>query len=513
MKKKSGKNELRPLLAVLLAGTVCALALCSVRIRIESRNTNAIVVMPEASLELIEGELPLVIPFVPGKTIPGPELWLGAGHTFAYADGVTAGLVEDENQYSHIPIDGFVPYNFPAPSFNIPVPLVRVFRLIPEYAARYAVLGYDGAREIENILCRAITDRNIRVIWLEPFVDSRTGEVITDAEVYNETLQNLSARIAAQGLTLGGGFSVFPDHTPNTVLLIGCGFGIVAAGLFLLRSLLKPGKKQEMFLLCLLSAVVAVMLLTAPGSGVRVLSLLSSVIFPCLAFWHLSRQFAPVCGMSAGRVCLRFAAALSAAIGICLLGGLYVAALQSSTRYLLAIDNFRGVKLSQFAPVLYAALILYLKIYKKEGVLRIIKDKKYVALFFVIALCAGIAYFIIRTGDGMVGVGLLEQRFRNWLEYVLPARPRTTEFLVSWPCFAVAFVLFLRRRGDFAWPFAVLISPGTASVVNTFCHSRAPVLLSLVRTVTGAVIGLVIGMAIVFIFARKTDEIKLPPGR
>jgi hypothetical protein len=44
-------------------------------------------------------------------------------------------------------------------------------------------------------------------------------------------------------------------------------------------------------------------------------------------------------------------------------------------------------------------------------------------------LIAAVALFIIRTGDGLIAVGTLEQRFRNLLEDLLIAMPRTKEFL------------------------------------------------------------------------------------
>lgn len=199
-------------------------------------------------------------------------------------------------------------------------------------------------------------------------------------------------------------------------------------------------------------------------------------------------------------------------VGVCisLIGGIWIGGMQSATRYLLAIDNFRGVKASQLLPLLYGVYIVFFRLYGKGGFKawgkEMLAGKKVIfAVFLVGILCASLL-FILRTGDGMIQVSALEQQVRNFFEETFIVRPRTKEFLVSWPCMAVALLLLYRRYPAYALPFAIMAAPGLSSVVNTFCHSRAPLWLSGVRTILGLFIGALLGMFMIALLYFYTKD-------
>jgi hypothetical protein len=198
------------------------------------------------------------------------------------------------------------------------------------------------------------------------------------------------------------------------------------------------------------------------------------------------------------------------------LAGASSAAMHSSSGYLLAINNFRGVKLSQFAPIVFAIYIVFSRFYGGSGLRgvwnELVSGKKLVLIAAIAFLIAAVALFIIRTGDGLIAVGTLEQRFRNLLEDLLIARPRTKEFFISWPCLAIALALVVRGLRHYAWPFAILAAPGLSSIVNTFCHSRAPIWLSLTRSVLGVIIGMAIGLIILCFTHTYREKLKQKRG-
>ena len=99
----------------------------------------------------------------------------------------------------------------------------------------------------------------------------------------------------------------------------------------------------------------------------------------------------------------------------------------------------------------------------------------------------------------MMSVSVLEQRGRNWLEATVFCRPRTKEFLIAWPALALACLCAVRGKRLFAWLFGVLASVGCASVINTFCHIRAHVLVSLARTGLGLLFGVILGLVLLLI--------------
>lgn len=480
MRKLSCKNIIS---LVLLLGLLAALFLCGQRISLEAKNKHFAVVMTEASAAQIR-DLPDTVQIFDGSVYQKRAVL----------------LVEDDAQYSYVPDEGIdqMLSQFPAGS-DRGIAGVRCFHLTEKYAARYNTLGYTGAEEIENILYRAVTDRNIRLIWLEPFVDAETGETITDGGIYAQLLENLCLRLQRHGLTLDAEYSLFPVHTPGAALLLLTAFGVAAGGVLLLITAFGLDEQWGIVLLVVCCIGCAVLYALRAGLAVSVFALSAAAIFPCLALQLAAKLFAVTRTERLGRELLSFGCSLAQCFLIALMGGFFVGALQSSTEYLLAIDNFRGVKLSQLLPILFAVWILLRQLCPLKEIL---SGKKYILLLALLLLLAIVALFILRTGDGVLSVSVLEQRFRNTLEHALLVRPRTKEFLLAWPCFALACILCRCGAKRFCWPFFILSAPGFSSVVNTFCHSRAPIWVSTVRSLLGALIGLALGLVLTALFHR-----------
>lgn len=464
---------------LLLAGLVCALILCAQRAVLEADNRLVCVVMTYEDAESLSYVPKALRLFDGGDTLDGAVL-----------------LVEDENQYSYIPMSGaeYEPGNS-----------VRCFKLIEKYAARYACLGYDGAQEIENILYRAVTDRNIRVVWLTPFTDAQTGGIITDGAVYEEVIQDLFMRISPHGLTMADGeFSVFPEHEPSEWLLCGVLLGVLGAALPVIGSIFENWKVRAGLFILFCAGLAFLTLFIKPYTAAPALA--AACLFPCLSVCLVTARLKAAGGNTLGKKLGVYCKTILPAFLTALIGGLFIAAVQSSDKYLLAVENFRGVKLSQMIPLCFAAVIIYLKLYGRDGLKDVLSGKKTLIILLIIALLAVLAIFLMRTGDGLLSVGTLEQRFRNALERALITRPRTKEFLIAWPCLALACALAAVGAKRWIWPFALVSTVGFSSVVNTFCHSRAPVWLSCVRSVLGLVIGLALGMVVICIadlFSRR----------
>ena len=402
-------------------------------------------------------------------------------------------LVEDDVAYSYLPVEGFTP--------EYDTHMVRVMRVRPEWGTRYGILGYEGAQEIENLIYRAVSDRNIRVVEFTVFRDNSTGQLISNPDEYVQVVKNLERRIQRHGLELGGEYSVFEPYSPSKILIALTAFGVCASGIFLILCVIGMPKKVQYILLGLAFIGSFAAVLIMERLAIQVFALGTAIVFPCISIWCVARRLAEESGGKLG--ISRYLGILSASLSVAVLGGIFVSALQSSTFFLLAIENFRGVKLSQALPVFFSLLIVWRALYGRAGVKSVMRDvltgKNFVVILISLILAAGIGFFLIRTGDSFIEAGVLEQRFRNWLENVLLVRPRTKEFLVAWPCIALSLVLVVRDRKSYVWPFAVLSSVGFASVVNTFCHSRSPIWLSFARTVYGLIIGAVLGVALIWI--------------
>lgn len=463
--------------------------------------------MPLATYARYREELDNVYPLYYGYGLPVGKIRedeekyvIDYSETEAYfeEEGVALGLVEDKGQYGHTHMDDFMDNTRYGK-------MVRVFRLIPSFADRYAVLGYEGAGEIENVLYRAVTDRNIRVLLLTPFVHNETREIITNTDEYAEVLTNLASRIARQNIYFGQTFSAITFYRISMVLLALLSIGLFAWGIFLLMTLFRVPKplRAIIFGIGVLFAVYGVIF--QPFYVQTLMALGAAAIFPCFAIYATTYYLKQVKEINSyGRLLLTALIALAIAIGIALLGGAYVGANLSNSKYMLEITTFRGVKVSQMLPLMYAAIMIFQQLYHIKGVsLRrryrnfrssADRQKKIAYMVIFLVLLAAVGLFILRTGDRIIQAGDLEQRFRIFLEVELTVRPRTKEFLIAWPALVVATFCLGIQRKHFAWPFLFAATIGCASVVNTFCHIRSHYLLSVLRTLYGAAFGMLLGL-------------------
>lgn len=426
---------------------------------------------------------------------------VGDADKYLIENGISLALVENKDQTGNEKIRRYDPD-------SSEVKTVRVFELMKSFASRYAVLGYEGAEEIENILYRAASDRNIRILWITPFYDSRTGEMVTDIEEYRGVLENLAERLEPHGISIGKNFSSIGKYTPSAALVPGCFAGICALSAVLLGTIIKLSPKITLILTLALFALSSAAYFVMRPFTLKVMAFVCVSVTPCIAVWFLFR-----CAKKIMQKKPRFASCMAYALGvfaltllILLAGGSFVGAILSESRYMLEFELFRGVKLSQTIPLLYAAFMIAKEfVYKKGKTLLNLasglannasRSKKLIAVFSVIAIIGAAALFILRTGNTIIQAGALEQRFRIFFEVSCIARPRTKEFLIAWPALFAAMLLFSKERKILGSVALFAASVGCASVCNTFCHIRAYYLLSVIRTGYGAAIGLVLGLVL-----------------
>ncbi len=119
----------------------------------------------------------------------------------------------------------------------------------------------------------------------------------------------------------------------------------------------------------------------------------------------------------------------------------------------------------------------------------------------IAAVIGAVAYvYISRTGhETNIQPSSIEMITRNFMEYILLARPRTKEFLIAFPAIFAAVYAASKKSEFFTGLFTLVSAIGTSSVINTFSHLRTPIYLSLARTVIALGFGIVIGCAAVII--------------
>lgn len=376
-------------------------------------------------------------------------------------------------------------------------PMVKALYMYDAYNCHWKMA--EPSTENENILFRAISERGMRLVILTPLVDE-SETVVSDFDAYADLMTGLTERVEERGITVGDNFSAMNAPVTNRVLLAGT-LMLLAAVAYLFLSLMLPlGRKAEYGILAAAAVVVAAGAFVAPGLMQKLGAFGASILFPCFAAFLLVRigQNRTTFAMP-----VRFALSLLSMLAIGLSGGLYIGALLATRSYMLLFTVFSGVKLSQMLPIAFAALVLLCVLFnKKARSERKNAQKLPLPLLIFIGVCviAALVVLILRSGDNMLPVSDLEVKFRNWLEYVLFARPRTKEMFLAFPALALYIVASDRQIAWLQLPLGVLASIGACSVVNTFCHIFTPLHVSLIRTLLSAGIGFVVGIIGMYLF-------------
>jgi len=272
--------------------------------------------------------------------------------------GLSTSLIEAGNQLGHVETRGgeYV-------AENSHYKAVRVFPVVRYIQKRIGIYNYAGSEEIENTLYRAITERNIRSIYMRPFLEN-DRVYLTDRVEYERMFTSLENRIAAHGLSYGEA-GVMGFNAPPLTLKLVSGMGLVAAAVWLLSQLVSVSLPIGATLAGVGTLGIAGALFVAPNLATTLLGLSSSLIFPALSVYILLDQLKKIVDMKASwrisGIIKKAVVLLTVTFIVSLAGGYYIGGFLSSSAYLLEMDYFRGVKLSLGAPVAAAAIFYILK--------------------------------------------------------------------------------------------------------------------------------------------------------
>ena len=450
---------------------------------------------------------------VGGESVIGYDDGIDTVEKYLKDNNIRIGLIENTTQRQNIlqyGVDDIVKLT----NYNA----IRIFSVWDYIQNRYQYYGYSGAQEIENTLFRAVTERNIRLIYFKPIKEFKDQHVyVTDPDEYKTMFSNLERRLNEQNITFGKA-AVMQPYKVSLWEKLAMAVGCVAAAILLLRAILPIGRKLKLGLFALGAIGAAGAYAVMPSFAELITSFAAAVIFPCLATLLIVRQskeFADTIDRTEGltRIIGLGALTLVCGVAISLMGAVMTAAPISSINYMLEIDIFRGVKAAQLLPLAFFALA-YLAYYgfgkskQHPGTLEYNDLKEmmnasiriWMIVLGVVLLGVGY-YYISRTGnESSIQVSSTEMLFRNMLEDHLVARPRSKEFLCAFP--AVMLVVYTSIRRFKLWPilFGLAAVIGMTSVNNTFMHIRTPLYLGFARTGYSLLFGIVIGIVGILIF-------------
>lgn len=187
-------------------------------------------------------------------------------------------------------------------------------------------------------------------------------------------------------------------------------------------------------------------------------------------------------------------------------GALAASGILGDTTYILKIEAFGGVKISQVGPfILLGIFILQQKRGKLWNEITALLNKEVKVKYLLALILAGgvLLVYLVRGGNiPLLPVSEIELTLRRQLELIFIARPRFKEFLIGHPgLFLMAALCPAGVRG--AKTLALVLGLlGQISLFNTFMHLHRPVSLSLLGTFYGAALGLLAGLVLFYLAAR-----------
>lgn len=339
---------------------------------------------------------------------------------------------------------------------------------------------------------RAVTERNIRVLHLTFFEQS--------LEYNLRYLDELRERLIERGFRLG---SLSPTPTfyleqePQlfTLILVLMLTGVLS---FFVLALSKLWRLN--FISLLLWLLTEALLLTwvyvafEDLSGLKKLfAFLVAIVAPISGYLFLAPYLE--------REPESFKRGLFGLFGFCtfsLAGGLGIGAILSSSEFFLKLDEFRGVKLALLLPL----LLIFGLHFSRDGFIefRRFLGKELQNLLLLGSVGAILLLIVLRSENFSIPVPAVELHIRGVLEELFYARPRFKEFLLGHPLLFLWGALGYAWRREYGIVVLMLGMLGQVSIINTFAHLHTPLMLSLLRTANGIVLGLVIGILLLGLF-------------
>ncbi|RVU54575.1 DUF5693 family protein [Anaerosphaera multitolerans] len=435
---------------------------------------------------------------------------------------ISIGMIEASNQRGHLKVEGLdsiVKRN--------DVNKVRAFTTWDylQSAFDYSIPGHQNGEELTNVYYRAISERNISVIYLKPFV--KNDKIIVEAEKYGNVIKNLGNRLEPKGYEVGN-VNPIGQWNPDSTLKVFISLGTVCAAVLLLGIIFSLGDKLSL-LFFVLGAVLSVVffgLKVKEDIGNVLFNLLAIVTYPSLALCVVIENYNQVRrrkrSKSLPKVYLHGAMTLLMAILITSVGALMEISYMSGTNYLAEINIFRGVKISQLLPLviavfIYAAYVGFgrekignpkLRLNEVTNVLTL--NVKIWQVIIGLGILVVLALFILRGGNSNTKVPGIELLFRNLMEEYLPARPRTKALFIGFPSVFLLMYVGYNKRGElFSLILTLFVAIGQADIVNTFSHIRTPLSMSFIRVIIEFVMACILSaimLVVVDLFRKGYDK-------
>ncbi len=377
-------------------------------------------------------------------------------------------------------------------------------RTIRLHTAQVAELDKLTLADALERYVKAARERNMRILLIRPL--SLSGDQpLTD---FASFVKQIGDGIRKEGGEIGLAHPFTEPDVPHVLFLVlGLLGGLVTYGLI---EVLTENRRARLIggVICLLLGAACV-----TRMGTHIMALLASMSLPILGFCALDAIRPPKMPEP-----LRILFGLLLVSFFSVVGGLFVAGMLNGLPFYVVADEFKGIKVSVFLPIVAAGALYAYRYTDWRQTLR--NPITWGSTLLGVGLLGAFAFMIARTGnDSGVGASGGEMMMRSFLERVMYVRPRTKEFVVGHPMLIVAIGMFYRYADSrehpkvqplVSWMIVVLTvgAMGQTDIVNTLCHLHIPVALSLARITLGLVLGCIFGFVLWMLVERVLPKME-----
>lgn len=388
--------------------------------------------------------------------------------------------------------------------------VIRLFSLTPEELSQLT------PAEARDKFVLAARERNIRLLYLRP-LNARAGVVSSEANL--DYLVGIVADLQRFAFRLGRAQPLVPMVVPP-ILLLGVSLGALAA-LGLVLVVLGETLGASIPVRWIWGPIIVGLFITLAFAAVghvtlwrKLLALAVAATVPAVAIlvtFPRKRSFGPL---------WHSLQTLWGASVISVVTGLLVAALLSQWEFMMAADQFLGVKVAHVLPVALVVLLLWGRDQPQRPWRETVHQiwtrlaRPLVLWHAIVVVVVGLAAGILLGRSGNLGLPVLgaEARLRAVTETHLVARPRTKEYLVGHPALIVAVAVATVGWRTAAYPLAAVGAIGQAGIVNSFSHIHTPLLYAFWRTANALILGSVLGLIVAAIIVKTGTRYSLRSG-
>ncbi len=355
--------------------------------------------------------------------------------------------------------------------------VTRLHTLTDEEVKKY------GPQELLDRYGLALRERNLRTFL---FKMPSTMNIKKDINDLKTNITGFKRMAESEGYVVTGALQNYNLKSGNYLLSLLAGLAAILTFVLLL-DLLKLTKLG--YIVGIIGFIgYAGLLKLSPTHALKLMALFGAVVFPTYGSTLILDEKPKNVSQT-----------LTAFLKVCLIsfgGALTIIGTISRTSFGLGIDVFPGVKIAHVLPILF---ILSISIYQRHGLdmsyyKKVLESKvTYLAAAVIGLIGIMLLIYTMRTGNSGT-VSVLELKFRQILDNVLGVRPRTKEFLIGYPI--LVSLLYFGYKEKYM-PFLIFAVIGPVSLVNTYAHIHTPIVVSLIRSAYGIIIGFIIGMAVV----------------